>query len=91
MLKVIFYKQNYFRWTAVDVDNYPPDVEIISFTLTGLQGFTQYAFYVKAYTSTKVAQSVVQYFHTLPGKPSTVAFLTATENKDSEIVRKVSY
>lgn len=61
---------------------------MISYALTGLQGYKQYAFYVKAYTSSKVAQSEVQYFMTLPGKPEPVASLTATEKNDAEIVRK---
>jgi hypothetical protein len=76
-----------FSWTAIDVDDFASDVELISFTLTGLQAFTQYAYYVKAFEPSKVSQSEIQYFTTAAGKPGTVTLLTATSKSDSEIVK----
>lgn len=56
-----------------------------------LKPFSQYAYYVRAYTSGKLeagAQSEILYFTTLPDKPETVNSLAALTKSDSEIVRK---
>lgn len=55
--------------------------------ITQLEPDTQYAFYVKTYTVESTgSQSAIQYFKTLPGKPSELTMLQAYSNSSSEIV-----
>lgn len=55
--------------------------------ITQLEPDTQYAFYVKTYTVESIgSQSAIQYFRTLPGKPSELTMLQAYSNSSSEIV-----
>lgn len=61
-------------WMLEDINDFVPQDEI-AFPLTNLEPFTQYAFYVKAYTlSTEQngAQSQIQYIRTQAGQPSSV-------------------
>lgn len=61
-------------WMLEDINDFVPNDQI-AFPLTNLEPFTQYAFYVKAYTlSTEQngAQSDIQYIRTQAGQPSTV-------------------
>lgn len=55
--------------------------------ITQLEPDTQYAFYVKTYTVESIgSQSAIQYFKTMPGKPSELTMLQAYSNSSSEIV-----
>lgn len=61
-------------WMLEDINDFVPR-DMIAFPLTNLEPFTQYAFYVKAYTlSTEQngAQSDIQYIRTQAGQPSAV-------------------
>lgn len=61
----------------------------ISHPLTRLEPYTQYAYYITAFTlSTEKtgAQSDIQYFRTLPGKPQSVIKLKAIPKNSSAIV-----
>lgn len=77
------------RWHVDDVNDFSPN-EAVPYPLTRLEPFTQYAYYVKAYTVATEktgAQSPIQYFRTLPGKPEAIAKTKALSNSSSEIVR----
>lgn len=59
------------RWIVDDVNDYSLGT-IVSTPLTNLVPYTQYAYYVQAYTLTTEktgAQSKIQYLTTLPGQP----------------------
>lgn len=61
-------------WMLEDINDFVPK-DMIAFPLTNLEPYTQYAFYVKAYTlSTEQngAQSEIQYVRTRAGQPSVV-------------------
>jgi insulin receptor len=63
--------------------------EDVTYPMTKLEPFTQYAFYVKAYmlsTEKTGAQSVIDYFRTLPGQPQAVSKLKAIEKSSSSVV-----
>lgn len=55
--------------------------------LPRLEPFTQYAFYVKTYTTTNTGgQSMIKYFRTLPDRPSVPKEIHAFSNSTSEII-----
>lgn len=61
-----------------------------SLHLTNLTPFTRYAYYIKAYSlniARSGAQSTVQYFKTLSGKPTRPLKVQANVLSDSAIVR----
>lgn len=55
--------------------------------LPHLEPFTQYAFYVKAYTKSKIGgQSAIKYFRTMPDRPSVPKEIHAFSNSTSNII-----
>lgn len=75
-------------WRTDDVTDYATSSRV-SFPLTRLEPFTQYAYYVKTYSITSEqqgAQSAIQYFRTFPGKPDMVRKLKLVTNSSSELV-----
>jgi insulin receptor len=63
--------------------------EQVSYPMTKLEPYTQYAYYVKAYmlsTEKTGAQSNIQYFRTSPGQPKLVSKLKAVEKSSSSVV-----
>ena len=74
-------------WLVDDVNDFT-DTDMISFPLTKLEPYTQYAFYVKAYTlaTENGAQSEITYFRTLPGQPQAITKLKATPKNSSAVV-----
>lgn len=86
------FKLNFFRWLVDDVNDFTFN-ETISYPLTKLEPYTQYAYYVKAYTlSTEKtgAQSQIAYFRTLPGQPHAVSKFKSTAKSSSAIVNFAS-
>lgn len=78
----------FHRWLVDDVKDFLPNADI-TYPLTKLEPYTQYAYYITAYTlSTEKtgAQSDISYFRTLPGKPHAVTKLKATPKSSSAIV-----
>lgn len=76
-------------WLVDDVNDFTFN-DSISFPLTRLEPYTQYAYYVKAYTivtENTGAQSAIQYFRTLPGQPQAITKLKVTPKSSSSIVR----
>lgn len=76
-------------WLVDDVNDFTSN-DSISFPLTRLEPYTQYAYYVKAYTLATErtgAQSEIKYFRTLPGTPQVVVKLKAVSKSSSTIVR----
>lgn len=75
-------------WHVDDVNDFS-HFDTISFPLTRLEPYTQYAYYVKAYTLATEktgAQSEISYFRTWPGRPEAVTKFKAQPNSSSEIV-----
>lgn len=75
-------------WLVDDVNDFT-FTDWISFPLTKLEPYTQYAYYVKAYTLATErtgAQSDIQYFRTLPGQPQPITKLKAISKSSSSIV-----
>lgn len=75
-------------WLVDDVNDFT-NVDTISFPLTKLEPYTQYAYYIKAYTLATErtgAQSEIQYFRTLPGQPQAITKLKATPKSSSSVV-----
>ena len=80
-------------WMVDDVNDFVV-TDAISFPLTNLEPYTQYAFYVRAYTlSTENvgAQSEIQYLTTKPGKPQAVVSLDANPKTSSTIVSETFF
>lgn len=78
-------------WLVDDVNDFTT-LDAISFPLTKLEPYTQYAYYVKAYTLATErtgAQSNIQYFRTLPGQPQAITKLKASPKSSSSVVRKL--
>ncbi|CRL08130.1 CLUMA_CG020870, isoform A [Clunio marinus] len=75
-------------WFIDDVNDFTTN-DSISYPLTKLEPYTQYAFYVKAYTlaTEKIgAQSDIHYFRTSPGQPQAVTKLKAVPKSSSSII-----
>lgn len=80
--------RDFYSWLVDDVKDFTMN-HVISYPLTRLEPYTQYAYYVTAYTlSTEKtgSQSDIQYFRTLPGKPQAVTKLKAIPRSSSSIV-----
>lgn len=79
-------------WLVDDVNDFDK-TDSISFPLTKLEPYTQYAYYVKAYTVATEktgAQSDISYFRTLPGQPTVVSKLKAIPKSSSTVVSRFS-
>lgn len=77
-------------WLVDDVNDFDKS-DSISFPLTKLEPFTQYAYYVKAYTVATEktgAQSEISYFRTLPGQPMAVTKPNAIAKSSSTVVSR---
>lgn len=75
-------------WHVDDVTDFVPNSRV-SYPLTRLEPYTQYAFYVKTYTIStekRGAQSHIGYFQTAPGRPEKVKKYKVVANSSSEIV-----
>lgn len=76
-------------WLVDDVNDFTT-YDPIAFPLTKLEPYTQYAYYVKAYTLATErtgAQSDIQYFRTLPGQPQAITKLKSSPKSSSSVVR----
>lgn len=78
-------------WLVDDVNDYKAEDKVTAITvpLTRLEPYTQYAYYIKAYTlatERSGAQSEIQYFRTLPGQPQAITKLKATPKSSSSVV-----
>jgi insulin receptor len=76
-----------------DVNDFSSTDEV-SYPMTKLDPFTQYAYYVKAYmlsTEKTGAQSNIDYFRTLPGQPSVVSKLQVIESTNSSVVSHIAF
>jgi insulin receptor len=77
-----------YRWLVDDVNDFTSK-DAIAFPLTKLEPYTQYAFYIMAYTLATEktgAQSNIEYFRTLPGQPSAVLKLRAVAKNSTSVV-----
>lgn len=75
-----------FRWHVEEITKN----ESSDYSLTGLNPFTKYAIYLKAYTSTSSEfdeESEIEFFSTLPGTPEEVETFNAEPLSSSDIVR----
>lgn len=76
-------------WSVEDVNTFNSNDQINQ-PLTNLEPYTQYAYYVKAYTlatEQKGAQSDIKYFTTKPDQPTRVKKAKATPTGPDKIVR----
>lgn len=76
-------------WLVDDVNDFNSNDTYIAYPLTKLDPYTQYAYYVKAYTLATEktgAQSEISYFRTMPGVPQAVTKLKAVSKSSSTIV-----
>lgn len=76
-------------WLVDDVNDFNSNDSFIAYPLTKLEPYTQYAYYVKAYTLATEktgAQSKINYFRTLPGIPQAITKLKASSKSSSSIV-----
>jgi insulin receptor len=72
-----------------DVNDFNANDSFIAYPLTRLEPYTQYAYYVKAYTLATErtgAQSEINYFRTLPGLPQAITKFKADSKSSSTIV-----
>lgn len=80
-------------WSVEDVNSFRNNDQINQ-PLTKLEPYTQYAYYVKAYTlatEQKGAQSEIKYFTTKPDQPQRVRKLKATPVGHDKIVSSKTY
>lgn len=84
-------KIHFRRWLSEDIFDFSHRF-LTTFKITALKSYTQYAYYLKAYTLSldkAGAQSEVQYFRTLPGIPEVVQNAKIDSSTPSEIVRNL--
>lgn len=78
-----------WRVAYVVLNSHVEDVTTISYNITRLKPFTQYAYYVKTYataSATQEGRSSIQFFRTLPDRPSIPRYLRAYSNSSSEVL-----
>lgn len=78
----------FYSWKVEDVQ-YDKSQDTFDTVITRLRPYTQYAYYIKAFTisNTKIGgQTDIHYFRTLSDKPGNMKSLTASSNSSSEIV-----
>lgn len=78
-----------FRWNVEEITKNESS-EGQSYSLTGLNPFTKYAIYIKAYASTSSkfdVESEIEFFSTLPGTPEEVENFKAEPLSSTDIVR----
>jgi insulin receptor len=81
-------------WLVDDVNDFNSKDPNIAYPLTKLEPYTQYAYYVKAYTLATEktgAQSDINYFRTLPGVPQAITKLKAVSKSSSTIVSLIFF